>query len=127
MALVQGRGLTEGGLLPEMAMPFAGGFGGTHGLACGALSGALLALGIACASVQMAREETYRLAAQLVHDFERRFGTAQCCELVGLDPKNDDWAERYQSRQAHTTICWPCVEFAVCCGWEATEGRTPHV
>jgi len=90
-----------------------------HLLTCGALSGALLALGAAC----LTRDESYKLAAQLVHDFERTFGTALCCELVGLNPDDPRWRESYQARQAHSTICWPCVEFAVHRSWELMEKK----
>lgn len=109
-----------------MATPFGGGFGGTHRLVCGALSGALLALGTARAAGRLTHDECYELAAQVVHDFERAFGTALCRELVGLSPEHNNWREGYQARQAHSTICWPCVEFAVRRTWELTEGREPH-
>jgi len=123
---VQGWGLTKERSLPEIATPFGGGFGGSHRLSCGALSGALLALGAARAAGRLTRGQSYDLAAQLVDDFERTFGTALCSELVGLDLDNDDWREGYEARHAHGTICWTCVEFAVRRSWEVMEGRQPH-
>lgn len=122
---MKGCDLAEEGLFPEIATPFGGGFGGTHRLACGALSGALLALGAARAAGRLTRQEGYELSAQLVCDFERAFGTALCCELVGLDP-DENWREAYRARQAHSTICWPCVEFATRRGWELMERREGH-
>ena len=115
--------MLEESSFPEIATPFGGGFGGTHRLPCGALSGALLALGAARAAGQLPRDETYELAAQLVHNFERTLGTTLCCELVGLNPDNADWREGYQARQAHSMICWPCVKFAVRRGWELMEKK----
>ena len=111
----------EEGVFPQMAAPFGGGFGGTHRLPCGALSGGLLALGAARAEGRLTQEESYEMAARLVNDFERTFSTALCCELVGLDPDSPDWQEAYRAEQAYSTICWPCAEFAVRQCWELVE------
>lgn len=123
---MQGWGLTEERLLPAIAAPFGGGSGGTHRLTCGALSGALLGLGVALAAGQLSREATGEIAARLIHDFRRAFGTAVCCELLGLDPGDPAWREGYQARRARTTVCQPCVELAVRRAWELAEERGAH-
>lgn len=66
------------------------------------------------------------IAAGLIHDFRRAFGTAVCCELIGLDPGDPAWREGYQARRARTTVCEPCVELAVRRAWELTEERGAH-
>jgi C_GCAxxG_C_C family probable redox protein len=124
LALVEGAGcgVSAGphgnSLLADVATAFGGGFGGTHELACGALSGAILALGAMHAEGALSRDATYALAAQVVGDFERAFGTTVCSELVGVDPTSARWREVYEARRAHTEVCWPCVEFAAHRCWE---------
>lgn len=110
----------------EMATPFGGGIGGTHRLTCGALSGALLAVGVAQASSLLSRDTVYGVASQLVGDFERAFGSGVCCELVGVDPETADWRATYEALDAHATVCEPCVEFVVRRAWELVTEVAEH-
>jgi hypothetical protein len=77
LALVQGQGLAEDDLRPEMGTPFSGGSAALIGRTA-ALSGAMLAVGAAHAVGLLSREATYGLAAQLVRDSGRAFGNALC-------------------------------------------------
>lgn len=67
-----------------IATPFGGGFGGA-GSCCGALTGSLMAIGLARGrSVPTQPAAPAATAARAVHDrFVERFGTACCRELTG--------------------------------------------
>lgn len=70
--------------LARMASAFGGGM--FRGDTCGAVTGALIAIGLACggddpAGVAAARELTARFQA----DFKARFGSTICRELLGYD------------------------------------------
>ena len=122
---MQGWGLTEE-RLPALATPFGGGSGGTHRLTCGALSGALLALGVAHAAGLLLLEASYEIGAELVHDFRRALGSAVCCEMIDLDPEDPDWRENYHAHDARATACQPAVDVAVRRAWELLEEGGGH-
>lgn len=67
---------------------FGGGIGG-GGDVCGALSGAVMVLGLrygsADAADKTAKNETYRKTRILVEEFKLRTGSLYCRELLGFD------------------------------------------
>lgn len=70
----------------KIALPYGGGMG--RGETCGALTGALMALGLAQnASVPPAPEEKNAACAKaktLANDFQETFGTTLCREILAL-------------------------------------------
>lgn len=85
LALAQSQGI-ESDLLPKAATAFCSGMARSCGT-CGALTGAMLGLGLALGrsrsedSVQPAYAATQRLIAA----FESEFGARDCHELLGCD------------------------------------------
>ncbi len=80
------------GLSLEQAAQVAAGFGGGMGRlghTCGAVSGGLMALGLARGIVipgdKAAKEETYALARRFQARFAERFGALDCKDLLGVD------------------------------------------
>lgn len=80
------------GLPPEQAAQVAAGFGGGMGglgRTCGAVSGGLMALGLARGFVipgdKIAKDETYALARRFQARFTERFGVLDCKILLGAD------------------------------------------
>lgn len=80
------------GLDPEMAKKIACGFGAgisTTGNICGAVSGALMVIGLKYGKVQAsddaATEKTRALVRQFIHEFTARNGSINCTELLGYD------------------------------------------
>jgi C_GCAxxG_C_C family probable redox protein len=83
---------TELGMDRDLALGAAGAFGaGMAGRAetCGAVSGALMVLGMKHAKRDPkddpAREKTYALADEFIRRFEHRHGSIMCRSLVGYD------------------------------------------
>lgn len=71
----------------KIAAPFGGGIG-RLGEVCGAVSGALMALGMAeghTAPNPAAKERTYGLARAFIDEFRCRHGAITCRELLGCD------------------------------------------
>lgn len=77
------------GLSDEAALRIASPFGGgvaRRGEICGALSGALMALGLLRGNeTPEGKDETYRLAQEFMQTFQERHGGALCRELLGHD------------------------------------------
>jgi C_GCAxxG_C_C family probable redox protein len=76
----------------ELALRMATGFGGGMGHTsntCGALTGAVMALGLAFgmknAGDQAAKDRTYALVGEAVRRFRERAGAITCTDLLGFD------------------------------------------
>jgi C_GCAxxG_C_C family probable redox protein len=90
----------ESGLSRETALkiacPFGGGIGG-YGRTCGAITGAIMVIGLkygsAKASDMEARALTRNKTRELLERFERIHGSCNCNELVGFDRSNLSAAE----------------------------------
>jgi C_GCAxxG_C_C family probable redox protein len=79
------------GLDQEHALKIAGAFGSGMGMGdtCGAVTGALMVIGLKHARIKggvyLSREKTYDLAAQFITLFKERNSTIVCRELLGCD------------------------------------------
>ncbi len=85
LALAEARGV-ESELLSRVATPFCSGMSRTCGQ-CGALSGALLAVGLCVgrSSAGQSVEPAYDVAREVIRQFEAEFGARNCDELLGCD------------------------------------------
>jgi C_GCAxxG_C_C family probable redox protein len=79
------------GMAPELAlrlaMPFGAGMG-RQGEVCGAVTGALMAIGLLSGSAVIdkeAKERTYRLTLELLARFQADQGALRCRDLLGCD------------------------------------------
>lgn len=72
----------------KIATPFGGGIGGT-GDVCGAVSGAILAIGLKHGRATLedteAKTKSYEMAALFLDTFEKKHGSRQCKGLLGYD------------------------------------------
>ena len=82
----------ELGLEREMALKAACGFGGGMGRqqeTCGALSGAIMLIGLKYGKVlpddNTAKEKTYTLVYELAERFREKHGSTLCRDLLGVD------------------------------------------
>ena len=80
------------GLPEESALKLAGGLGGgvgCMGKLCGALTGAVLVLGLrygsADAKDKAGRYDLYRRTRDLMEQFKTQTGSMYCCDLLGFD------------------------------------------
>jgi C_GCAxxG_C_C family probable redox protein len=109
------------GLDRETAMKLASGFGAGMGKrqeVCGAVSGAVMAVGMkhgqAREDDKAAKEAAYRLSRELMDRFQAEFGSCLCRELLpGLDLASEAGHQRYKAEGWSEKVCRPCVRFAV--------------
>lgn len=99
----------------QMSCSLAGGFGGS-GLTCGAVTGALLVLGLHAGRIdptdQAARDRTDSLVQAFLERFRAQHGSLICNELTGID--HADVQARAQAKEdgIFDSVCTKLVEQA---------------
>ena len=101
--------------VPKIATPFGGGMG-RYGEVCGAVTGALMAMGLKLGRQgdddTSARDRVYPRTLRLMRAFEIEFGTVECRALTGCDLLTPEGRERFQEQKMHTELCAKFVAFA---------------
>jgi C_GCAxxG_C_C family probable redox protein len=111
----RGGGLTEAQRL-ALAGPFGGGIA-ARGEVCGALIGALLALGEAseaevAADPQSARLAVYARSSRLAEAFREAHGSIRCRELTGHNLSTEFGLRAFQESGLRQKLCSGLVAFA---------------
>jgi C_GCAxxG_C_C family probable redox protein len=110
-----GKGLSEAQRL-ALAAPFGGGIA-RQGEVCGALTGALLALGEAAGEAIAAdpvagRNALYERARQLTEVYRKAHGSILCRELMGCSLDTEEGQRVSKERGLHQNLCTKLVVFA---------------
>jgi C_GCAxxG_C_C family probable redox protein len=100
----------QSGILPENALKLATGFGAGmvyQGETCGAITGAMMAIGMASGRSRIedydAKEKTYMLINDLYKRFRKKHGTILCKELLKLEnTQPESWAKAGEERKFDT-------------------------
>lgn len=102
-------------LIPRLATGFGAGMG-RCGEVCGALSGAVMALGLRFGRDNPqdadAKNLVYARAEQLLIDFDARFGDIRCLSLTGCDMRTPEGMLQAKDNNLHVTLCPQFVAFA---------------
>jgi C_GCAxxG_C_C family probable redox protein len=100
------------GLDPDTAKKIACGFGGgiSHtGNLCGAVSGAIMVIGLAygktAAGDDAATKKTRALVRQFIQEFTGKNGSINCTELLGYDLSDPDGLARARDEELFVTKC----------------------
>jgi C_GCAxxG_C_C family probable redox protein len=103
----------ENEIIPRIATCFAGGFGNT-GAVCGAVVGALMAIGLKKERPDTMDEMflTLGVAQEFRRRFEAEMGTINCRELTGADLTTEEGIQQYMSSDTPMTVCFPAVGLA---------------
>jgi len=92
----------------RIAQPFGGGIART-GSMCGAVSGAILAIGLKYGRSRLedeaAREKTYALVREFMERFGERRGSLLCRELIGVDLSAPGGHAEAERRGVFEEIC----------------------
>ena len=103
----------ESEIIPRIASCFGGGIGNT-GAVCGAVAGAVMAIGLKRGRADTMEEGLRELA--VAREFRRRFEaemeTISCRELTGVDLTTEKGVEQFMSSDIPQTICFPAVSVA---------------
>ncbi|MBI5603600.1 MAG: C_GCAxxG_C_C family protein [Deltaproteobacteria bacterium] len=90
----------------QLGRPFGGGMG-RLALTCGALTGAVMVLGLAKDHPveAEARELSYGKVRELFQRFEARHGTTLCKELLGADLSTEEGRQKAREDQLVSKVC----------------------
>jgi hypothetical protein len=101
-------------------IPFLSGISGHQKAPCGAVSAAAVSIGLRhrCPladkpAAKQARNTIRRLSAELVGDFERRFGEITCGGLIGMDFSKEGEYKRFRDSGIWKEKCQQYVGFIV--------------
>lgn len=110
----------ELGLDRESALKVAAGFGGGMGRmaeTCGAVTGAVMVLGLRHGSTRAddkpSKEKTYERVREFVARFKALHGSVVCRELLGCDISTPSGSQQARDQQLTTTLCPKFVRGAV--------------
>lgn len=107
--------------IPKIATGFGGGVS-RLGSICGALSGTIMAMGMAEGRNDPADNDAklklYKRVMTLLDAFNAEFKTADCRELTGCNLLSEDGLKKFENDKIHEKICSKFVEFAVIKGIE---------
>jgi C_GCAxxG_C_C family probable redox protein len=104
----------------ELAQKLAAGFGGGMGKTqhtCGAVTGAIMVLGLINGEKVNNNEDlkssSYSSVKELMAKFNEAYGTTQCGELIGCDLNTPEGSARFRDENMMENVCAGCVEKAV--------------
>jgi C_GCAxxG_C_C family probable redox protein len=97
------------GIRDETALKLASPFGGGvahQGQVCGAVTGALMVLGLQTGSAALeAKNDNYIVPEEFVKRFEERHGTLLCRDLIGYNISNPDELQEARDSCVFKTSC----------------------
>jgi C_GCAxxG_C_C family probable redox protein len=96
----------------EAAMGAARGFGGgigSHGLTCGAVTGAVMVLGFRAAELDKKtanpKVKAKELVKQFTKEFQSRHGTIACKDLIGIDLSTETGQQINKDKKITAQVC----------------------
>ena len=103
---------TEFGLDREKALKIATGFGGGMGRlggTCGAVTGAIMVIGLKYGRTKIedmgSKEKTYKLVREYVDDFKRINGSTTCNKLLDCDINTPEGIRHAKDNNLFKTLC----------------------
>lgn len=104
----------------ELALKMAAGFGGGMGKqqgTCGAVTGAIMVLGLLKGEQVNNNDElksqAYGSVKELIREFVSEFKSTNCKDLIGCDLNTAEGAAQFKEQKVMETVCAGCVKKAV--------------
>lgn len=103
----------ESELVPRIATAFGGGMG-RSGEVCGAVTGALMGIGVKLGREQPEQSvtEINTLARRLLQGFREQMGSIYCRDLTGMDLSTTEGLQQYRASDVPVRVCLRAVGFA---------------
>ena len=111
--------------IPKIASGFGAGIS-RQGVICGALSGAIMGLGLKYGRStpdNVAKSVLYEMVGELWTKFEREFGSVNCVDLTDCDMMTEKGMNDFKSRDLHNTLC---PKFVIWAAENAMSFIEPH-
>jgi C_GCAxxG_C_C family probable redox protein len=110
-AIAESQGI-QSYLIPRIATGFCSGVSRTGGM-CGALSGAIMGIGLVAGRNKPAEslEPAYAMVQKLIDRFEKQYGSINCRQLLGCDLATDAGQHYFMENQLIES-CWQYAEAA---------------
>jgi len=108
-------GIRKNKLIPKIAAAFGGGIG-RRGSLCGALTDAIIAIGLKHGTnkpVLEEKEKVYKLTRKFYEQFAKECGSPFCRELIGYDLTNPEELEKVRNSNIRDEKCSHFVKKAV--------------
>ena len=108
-------GIPKNELIPKIATAFGGGIG-RRGSLCGALTGAIMAIGLKHGTdktVLIEKEKAYKIALKFYDQFAKECGSPFCKELIGYDLTDPKDLEKLRKSNVRDEKCSGFVKKAV--------------
>jgi C_GCAxxG_C_C family probable redox protein len=100
----------------KMSAGFGGGMGKQQGT-CGAVTGAIMVLGLLKGEVVNNNDElksaSYSAVKDLTRDFVAVYKTTQCRDLIGCDLNTPEGSAKFKDEKIMENVCAGCVKKAV--------------
>lgn len=104
----------------ELALKMSAGFGGGMGKqqeTCGAVTGAIMVLGLIRGEQVNNNDElksqSYDAVKELVREFKKEYKTTRCRDLIGCDLNTPEGSEKFKEEGIMENVCAGCVKKAV--------------
>jgi C_GCAxxG_C_C family probable redox protein len=101
LGLLEYLGVKDEILVPQIATGFGGGIGHT-GRICGALTGAIMALGKKYGRNDPTDKETrdrfYQMVENFLHEAQETLGSTNCIDLIGVPLNTEEGLRAYRER-----------------------------
>ena len=103
----------ESDVIPKIATCFGGGIGNSGDI-CGAVVGAVMAIGLVRQQSTSIEEwlDTAGVARTLMRRFEEEMGAIKCRDLTGIDLLSAEGAEELMNSEVAMMVCFPAVATA---------------
>jgi C_GCAxxG_C_C family probable redox protein len=115
LAMQEFYGIRRNRLIPGIATAFGGGIG-RRGSLCGALTGAVMAIGLKHGTdrtVLIEKDKAYEMALKFYDRFAKECGSPFCRELIGYDLTDPEELEKMRKSKVRDEKCCGFVKKAV--------------
>ncbi|MBN1504493.1 MAG: C_GCAxxG_C_C family protein [Candidatus Eisenbacteria bacterium] len=108
---------------PRIATGFGGGVG-RKGSLCGALTGAVMGIGLAHGRLRPGqnKERAYALARKTLDRFKARFGSPYCRDLINVNLNTKAGQDKYHRLNMHSERC---AKYVAACAGMLEEAQAP--
>jgi C_GCAxxG_C_C family probable redox protein len=102
----------EQGLAHKLGAGLGGGLCGTQ-MVCGALNAGAVVVSAILGNAESTRVDLKAVASartrEMVQDFEKKFGSSQCLQIIGEDTSTEAGRQRAQAANVYRKTCDQCV------------------